>query len=98
MAQGKGFVNPYLEVDDDGCDGRQLRQIKSRITSYSSFDDEDWFFFNLVGSKHSTIKDLRVLKYDYTLPEVMKLKEWVDMMSAIETAHHKDQESKHKNK
>ena len=36
------------------------------------------------------MREIRSLQYDYTLPEVLKIKEWVDMMSALEEAQHLD--------
>jgi hypothetical protein len=37
------------------------------------------------------------LKYGYTFPEVLKLKEFVEMMDAIQEASYKDEEIRIKN-
>ena len=59
-----------------------------------SFDNEDWFFFNIISSEHSPIKDLNALKWDYTLSEVLDFAEFIDMRGAFERAAHKDEEAK----
>lgn len=56
----------------------------------TTFTNLDWFFYSVLPSKHCPIKDVRVLKNEYSLPEFLKLREYVDMMDAMEKASDKD--------
>lgn len=47
----------------------------------------------MVSSKHCPTRDLNELKYKYTVPELMKVHEYIEMISALETAHMKDEEA-----
>jgi len=47
-----------------------------------------------VSSKHCYQKDILILKYQYTLPEIIKLREYLDIMEATEEAFQKDEEEK----
>jgi len=40
------------------------------------------------------VKDLHEVMFNHTLPEVMKIKEWIDMMNALEYAEHLDNKPK----
>jgi hypothetical protein len=42
------------------------------------------------------VKDVKILKYEYSLPEFIKLKEYVEIMDDVEKSAYKDSESKHK--
>jgi hypothetical protein len=62
----------------------------------ASLTEGDWFFYGVLSSKHCAINDVRVLKNEYSLPEFLKLKEFVEMMTDLETATTKDNEEKQK--
>ncbi len=100
MALGKGFINPYTESQDDGSIGsprdasigREYRGILDRITATSTFTEEDWFFFDIVSNKHSSVRDLRTL-FSLSLPEVLNIKLLNDLLSSLDCAVALDQES-----
>jgi hypothetical protein len=60
----------------------------------ASLTEADWVFYGVLSSKHCPIKDIRILKNEYSLPEFLKLKEYVEMMTDLEIAAQKDSESK----
>ena len=95
MAQGNGFINPYLEQLNDEK-GKHLTGILKRVESDSILKGTDWFFMNIAASEHSLIKDPNILMYERTLPEVLKIRELVEIKTACELAQHKDIEAKTK--
>ena len=63
-----------------------------RIEETSSVDDDSWVFYNVALSKHTTEKDVKKLKWGYSLCEFWELKQVVDIMESVEMASHKDSE------
>ena len=53
-------------------------------------------FFNTVASKHCPVKDPNTLKWQYTLPDFLRLQEYVEIMNALDTASYKDLDLKNK--
>ena len=53
-------------------------------------------FYYIAFSEDSPVTDINTLKYSYTLPEIFKLKEMIDIRSASKEAAHKDQEVRQK--
>jgi len=55
-----------------------------------------WLVYNLASSKHcpTGLRDPRILLYEYSLPDLMMLKQQIEIMEALETASHKDHEAK----
>ncbi len=49
-----------------------------------------------MASKNCPATDIRTLKWDYSLPEFIKLQEYVNIMDDVEQAVHKDQKVKQK--
>jgi hypothetical protein len=47
-----------------------------------------------MASKHCPAKDIRELKWVYTLPEFLKVTEYVEIMEAMEKAVTEDEETK----
>jgi len=48
----------------------------------------------MMSSKHCPVTDLRALKNDYTLSEVIEIKQWIEINDAMEAAAYKDSETK----
>lgn len=63
------------------------------IETTSLLKDEDWFFFSISASKNCKVT-LDYLKNVCSLEEVMKYREYVEIMDSMETAVQKDQELK----
>ena len=55
----------------------------------------DWQFYSVIGGD-SPIKDPKTLMYDYTLPEFLVYREYIEITNAIETARFKDEEANRK--
>lgn len=53
-------------------------------------------FMNTLASKHCKNETLHSLQNNYTLPGFLKLKEYVEIMDAYESAINKDEEIKAK--
>lgn len=66
------------------------------VESACSIPDEYLYFYGLVSSKHCPVKDIKELMYKWTLPEVVLLQEHIEILTAFETAAHKDIESNSK--
>lgn len=64
----------------------------------SILSKHDWFFYEIVPSKHCPVKDIRILKHEYSLPEFIRLKEYVAIMDSMDRAYHKDEKLKEKQK
>ncbi len=47
-----------------------------------------------MSSDNCPTKELKSLKWDYSLPDFLKLKEYVDIMDDVERSVNKDQEIK----
>lgn len=60
----------------------------------SSLTEIDWFFYKIVASKHCPIKDILVLKNIYSLPDLLILKEYVEMLDDLERARSLDDKAK----
>ena len=60
--------------------------------------DDSWFFIPIASSEYCPPQDasVRVLRYERTLSEVLELREWIEMRSAVEIASHKDHEEEMK--
>lgn len=69
--------------------------MREAIASTCSFSEADWFFYNIISSKHCPppLKDPRVIK-KRTLKEVLELEEYISVMESLELAVHKDAEAK----
>ena len=77
--------------------GPNSRRVRDKINKESSLSEADWFFYNIIASKHCPVKDPRTLMYNYTLQEVFIMSEFSTMMDDLEEAQYKDEELKNKN-
>jgi hypothetical protein len=68
------------------------------IEKTSSLENNDWFFLNILASKSCRGETLHSLMYQYSLPEILKLKEFVEIMEDVERAAYKDQKAESKTK
>lgn len=60
------------------------------VEKTSSLSDHDRFFYNVLASKNCPIRNPRTLMWEFTLPEFLKLSEFVEIKDAFELAAHKD--------
>lgn len=56
----------------------------------SSLSNHEIFFYNVVSSKNCPVRDPKILMWNYTLPEFLKLAEFVEIRDAFEVAAIKD--------
>lgn len=69
--------------------------MSDAINNTSKISDVDWQFYSVIGGD-SPIKDPKTLMYDYTLPEFLVYREYIEITNAIETARFKDEEANRK--
>tara|TARA_R110000851_G_scaffold332262_1_gene507892 strand:- start:4655 stop:4864 length:210 start_codon:yes stop_codon:yes gene_type:complete len=58
----------------------------------TSLVDKDFFFYNIASSEYcpSADQSVRILKHNYSLRDVLKLREMIDIYEARDKAHSLD--------